>query len=352
MSYSAEIKIGERRIGVGHPVYVIAELSANHNGSLDAGLEIVRASAKCGAQAIKLQTYTADTMTIDCRDKLFMIGEGTIWEGKNLYELYQEAHTPWEWHKPLMDEAKRLGLDCFSTPFDLTSVDFLESLDVPAYKIASFENVDLPLIRRVAETGKPIIMSTGMASLAEIDEAVRAAREGGCTELALLKCTSAYPASPEEMDLRTIPHLAESFRVVAGLSDHTMGLAVPVAGVVLGVSIIEKHLTISRAEPGPDSAFSLEPQELEQMVDAVRVTEAALGQVNYEVTAKEQASRVFRRSLFVVKDVRKGELFTSENVRSIRPGFGLLPKYLDEVLGRVAAKDIKHGTPISWQLIG
>lgn len=351
MSTGTEICIGGHRVGPTHPVYIIAELSANHNGSLDAALEIVRAAARCGADAIKLQTYTADTMTIDSRDELFMIGKGTLWEGRNLYQLYEEAFTPWEWHKPLMDEAKRLGLDFFSTPFDFSAVDYLEELQVPVYKIASFEIVDLPLIRRVAETGKPIIMSTGMASLAEIDEAVRAARDGGCEQLALLKCTSAYPALPEEMDLRTIPHLAAAFGVVTGLSDHTLGPAVPVASVALGASIIEKHFTLSRDEPGPDSAFSLEPSEFRAMIEAVRVTEQALGRVCYEVTAKEESSRVFRRSLFVVKNVRRGEEFTPENVRSIRPGHGLAPKYIEQVWGRHASRDIERGTPVTWSLI-
>lgn len=346
------IEISGRWIGFGHSVYVVAEVSANHNQNFDQAVRIIQAAHEAGADAIKLQTYTPDTLTINCDNEYFRIGKGTLWEGKTLYQLYGEAYTPWDWQPKLKVIANELGMDLFSTPFDFTAVDFLEEMGVPAYKIASFELVDLPLIRRVAQTGKPIIMSTGMATLAEIDEAVRTAREAGATQIALLKCNSAYPAPPEEMNLRTIPHLAEAFGVPVGLSDHTLGIAVPTAAVALGACIIEKHLTLSRSIPGPDSAFSLEPQEFKAMVEAVRMVEKALGQVSYEASPREAASRVFRRSLFVVKDVQAGELFTEENVRSIRPGYGLHPRYLPEVLGRRAARNIEGGTPLGWDLVG
>jgi N-acetylneuraminate synthase len=327
-------------------------MSANHNQSFDQAVRILRAAKDAGADAVKLQTYTPDTITMDCDSDYFQIGKGSLWEGKNLYQLYGEAYTPWDWQPKLKQVADGLRLPIFSTPFDDSAVDFLEHMDVPAYKIASFELVDTGLLRKVARTGKPIILSTGMATLAEIDEAVTTLREGGCRQLALLKCTSAYPASPEEMNLLTIPHLSEAFGVPVGLSDHTLGISVPVAAVALGACIIEKHFTLSRATLGPDSAFSLEPQEFKAMVKAVRVAEKALGQVSYEVTEKERASRVFRRSLFVVKDMKAGARFTPENVRSIRPGHGLAPKYLDEVMGRCAARDIAAGTPLCWDLIG
>lgn len=343
------MRLGQHQIGTGNPVYIVAEMSASHHQDFDQAVQIIHAAKEAGADAIKVQTYTPDTITIDCRSEYFQIGPGTIWEGRNLYDLYGEAYTPWEWQPELMEIARDLGLDLFSTPFDPTAVDFLENMRVPAYKIASFELVDLPLIRKVAQTGKPIIMSTGMASLAEIDEAVRTVREAGSGQIALLKCTSAYPASPAEMNLRTIPHLAAAFGVPAGLSDHTLGIAVPVAAVALGACIVEKHLTLSRSIPGPDSAFSLEPQEFKDMVQAIRVTEQALGEVRYEVTEREAASRVFRRSLFAVKDIQAGELFTEENVRSIRPGNGLHPRYWDKILGRRASQDINRGTPLSWE---
>ncbi len=346
------LHINNRPIGTGHPVYIIAEMSANHNQSFDEALRLVHAAKEAGADAIKLQTYTPDTMTIESNKDYFHVGKGTIWEGRTLYDLYGEAYTPWEWQPKLKAEAERLGMHCFSTPFDPTSVDFLEEMDVPAYKIASFEVVDLPLIEKVARTGKPIIMSTGMATLAEIDEAVQTIRNAGGQQLALLKCTSAYPAMPEEMNLRTIPHLATAFDVVAGLSDHTLGIAVPVAAVALGACIVEKHFTLSRAVAGPDSAFSLEPQEFKAMVDAVRVAEKALGDIGYTVSEREVASRVFRRSLFVVQNMQAGDAFTPENVRSIRPGHGLAPKYLPEVLGRQATRDIERGTPLGWNIIG
>ena len=343
--------IKNRSIGPQCASYIIAEMSANHGQSFEAALELVRAAKQAGADAIKLQTYTPDTMTISSRRPEFLIGKGTLWEGRNLYELYGEAYTPWEWQLKLKEEAEKLGMDCFSTPFDDTAVDFLEGMNVPAHKIASFELVDSELLKKVAATGKPVIMSTGMATLAEIDEAVRTLREAGCTQLALLKCTSAYPSLPEDMNLRTIPHLAEAFHVPVGLSDHTLGIAVPVAAVALGACIIEKHLTLRRSDGGPDAAFSLEPAEFRAMVDAVRVAERALGKVSYEMSEKEQASRVFRRSLFVVKDMQAGEEFTRENVRSIRPGHGLPVKFIDEVLGCAATICIAKGTPIKIEHI-
>ncbi|MEN9468694.1 MAG: hypothetical protein RL630_427 [Verrucomicrobiota bacterium] len=346
-----KFKISGKSIQPGGPCYLIAEMSANHGQSFEAALELVHAAKQAGADAIKLQTYTPETITIDSRRPEFLIGKGTLWEGRNLYELYGEAYTPWEWQPKLKAEAEKLGMDCFSTPFDDTAVDFLEGMNVPAHKIASFELVDTELLKKVAATSKPVIMSTGMATLAEIDEAVRTLREAGCTQLALLKCTSAYPSLPEDMNLRTIPHLAEAFHVPVGLSDHTLGIAVPVAAVALGACIIEKHLTLHRSDGGPDAAFSLEPAEFRAMVDAVRVAEKALGKVSYEMSEKEQASRVFRRSLFVVKDMKVGEEFTRENVRSIRPGNGLPVTELDRVLGRKAAVFIERGTPMTFDVI-
>src|SRR5215471_6456836 len=298
------LNISGRQIGLGRPTYIVAEMSANHSHMYEQAVELVRAAREAGADAIKLQTYTPDTLTIDSTTDYFRIGKGTVWEGKNLYELYGEAYTPWEWQPKLKTVAEELGLDCFSTPFDDSAVDFLENMKVPAHKIASFELVDSGLLRKVAVTGKPVIMSTGMATLAEIDEAVRTLREAGCTQLALLKCTSAYPSPPEEMNLRTISHLSNAFGVPVGLSDHTLGFSVPVAAVTLGACIVEKHLTIRRSDGGPDAAFSLEPPEFKAMVDAVRVTEKALGGTNYEVGKAEAASRAFRRSLFVVEDVK------------------------------------------------
>jgi pseudaminic acid synthase len=337
------------QIGNDNPVYIIAEISANHNQDFNQAVELIKAAKNLGADAVKLQTYTPDTLTINCDNNYFKIGKGTIWEGKNLYSLYKEAYTPWEWQPKLKKIANNLGLDLFSTPFDFSSVDFLESMDVPAYKVASFEIVDIPLIQKIARTGKPIILSTGMASLAEIEDAVHAIRNEGNDQIALLKCTSAYPALPEEMNLRTLPHLAEMFDVPVGLSDHTLGISVPVASIALGACIVEKHFTLSRQIPGPDNSFSLEPQEFKAMVEAIREAEKALGQVCYEVSEHEKASRVFRRSLFVVKDIKRGELFTAENVRSIRPGYGLPPKYLPLILGKTAMKNMKRGTPLIWE---
>ncbi len=344
------IQIAGRRIGIGFPVYVIAEVSANHRQNLEVAEEIVRTAKKAGADAVKLQTYTPDTITLACDREEFRVAGGTIWDGRNLHELYGEAYTPWEWQPKLKKMAEDLGMDLFSSAFDSTAVDFLEQLGVPAHKVASFELVDVPLIQRMARTGKPLIMSTGMATVEEIEEAVQTAREAGATEIALLKCTSAYPAPVEEMNLRTIPEMARRFAVPVGLSDHTMGIAVPVAAVALGACIVEKHLTLSRT-PGPDSAFSLEPQEFKAMVDAVRTAEKALGSVNFGASGKEEASRAFRRSLFVVEDVKRGGVFTAENVRSIRPGNGLHPRHLPEVLGKRAARDAERGTPLSWELV-
>ena len=344
---TASIKIGRRTIGPGQPVYVIAEMSANHHQSFDQAVKIIQAAKYAGADAVKLQTYTPDTMTIACNRPEFRI-QGTIWEGRNLHDLYGEAYTPWDWQPRLKQVAEDLGLDLFSSPFDASAVAFLEKMSVPAYKIASFELVDLPLIEKVAATGKPIILSTGMATIEEIEEAVDTAGNAGATQVALLKCTSAYPAPPEEMNLRTIPELTRRFQVPVGLSDHTMDLAGPIAAVALGACIIEKHLTLSRAEPGPDSAFSLEPQEFRSMVAEVRAAEKALGEIHFGISAKEASSRVFRRSLFVVEDVKRGEQFTAQNVRSIRPGHGLHTRHLREVLGRTAARDIERGTPLSW----
>jgi len=347
---SASLEINGRAIESDQPVYTVAEMSANHNQDFERAVRIVEAAAQAGADAIKLQTYRPNTLTIDCDEEPFQITEGP-WKGRTLYDLYEEAYTPWDWHPELQEIAQNLGLDFFSTPFDASAVEFLEELDVPVYKIASFENVDLPLIRRIAETGKPMIMSTGMAKLGEIEEAVQAFRETGGTELALLACTSSYPAPPDEMHLRRIPHLAETFDVMPGLSDHTLGTEVPVAATALGATIVEKHLTLSRKNEGPDSDFSLEPDEFAEMVQAVRKTEKALGEVRYETTERESDSEVFRRSLFVVEDVSEGDSFTGENVRSIRPGNGLHTRHLDEVLGQQAARDIERGTPLAWSLV-
>ncbi|MCS6943955.1 MAG: pseudaminic acid synthase [Sutterellaceae bacterium] len=346
------IQIGNHQIGIHSPPFVIAEMSGNHNGSLERALAIVDAVADAGAQAVKLQTYTADTMTLDIAAREFIIDEPTsLWAGRTLYDLYREAHTPWAWHAPIFERARARGLVAFSTPFDSTAVDFLESLDVPCYKIASFENVDLPLIRKVAATGKPLIISTGLATLAEIGEAVAAAREAGCRELVLLKCTSAYPASPADSNLRTIPHLRAAFGCEVGLSDHTIGIGAALAAIALGATVIEKHVTLCRADGGVDSAFSLEPHELRLLVQESERARLALGEVRYGPTADEVGSLRFRRSLYVVRDIRKGEVLTPENVRAIRPGFGLAPRYLEQVLGRRAAQDIQAGTALRWELV-
>jgi pseudaminic acid synthase len=347
----AKMQIGERSIGAGHPTYVIAEMSANHGQKFDHAVEIVHAAKDAGADAVKLQTYTPDTITIQSDRSCFQVGGGTLWDGRKLYDLYAEACTPWEWQPRLKKLAEGLGMDLFSSAFDSTAVDFLEGMGVRAHKVASFELVDIPLIRRMASTGKPLIMSTGMATVEEIGEALQSARSAGAAQIALLKCTSAYPAPAEEMNLRTIPEMARRFGVPVGLSDHTRGIAAPVAAVVLGACIIEKHLTLSRSTPGPDSAFSLEPHEFKAMVHAVRTAEKALGEVHFGSSENEEASRAFRRSLFVVEDMRQGEIFNTSNVRSIRPGRGLHPRHLTEVLGKSAAQGIKRGTPLSWEFV-
>ncbi|MEO6845641.1 MAG: pseudaminic acid synthase [Chthoniobacterales bacterium] len=346
MSGTLAITIQNRRIATDEPMFIIAELSANHNQDLSKAKELIATAAEAGADAVKLQTYTADSITLDCDAAPFRIGKGTIWEGRTLHSLYSEAYTPWEWHGELFAEAKRHGLIVFSSPFDFAAVDLLESLHAPAYKIASFEIVDIPLLKRVAATGKPVIMSTGMATLDEIDEAVQTLRSEGVKEIALLKCTSGYPADPAEMNLRTLPALQTTFNVPVGLSDHTLSNTAAVASRALDACILEKHLTLSRKEPGPDSAFSLEPQEFADLVKEIRLTEAALGSVRFEPTAGELASRKFRRSLFVTADIKKGEAFTADNVRSIRPADGLHPRYLNSVIGATATSDIARGTPL------
>jgi pseudaminic acid synthase len=347
----SSFQINNRPIGPGKPSYLIAELSANHNQDYDSAVALVHAAKNAGADAVKLQTYTADTITIDCDNDYFRIQKGTIWEGRNLYELYGEAFTPWEWQPELLKIAKSIGLDLFSSPFDSTSVEFLEKIGVPAYKVASFELVDIPLIRTIARCQKPVIMSTGMATLDEITEAVQAVRDEGNDQIALLKCTSSYPAPPNEINLMTIRHLQDTLGVPVGLSDHTLGIAVPVAAVSFGACIIEKHFPLSRSRPGPDSTFSLEPAEFRLMVDSVREAEAAAGSVSYDITKNEEASRTFRRSLFVVRDIQKGEAITRDNVRSIRPGHGLPPKYLPDLLGKRVNRDLGRGTPLTWEYV-
>jgi pseudaminic acid synthase len=346
------ITIGNRKVGAGETPFIIAEMSGNHNQSLERALEIVEAAAKTGAHALKIQTYTPDTMTLDLDEREFHISDPkSLWAGSSLYKLYGEAYTPWEWHKPIFERARKLGIIAFSTPFDDTAVDLLESLDVPCYKIASFENTDIPLIRRVAATGKPMIISTGMASIAELDDTVRAAREAGCKDLILLKCTSTYPATANNTNILTIPHMRELFGCEVGLSDHTMGVGVSVASVVLGATVIEKHFTLSRADGGVDSTFSMEPAEMTQLVLETERAWQALGQVSYGPTAAEKKSIVFRRSLYVVQALKAGDVLTCENVRSIRPGLGMPSKNLDVVLGKKIKYDVKRGTALDWNLI-
>jgi len=345
----AIFEINSRRISPGEPVYVVAELSCNHRQDRQQAVALIHAAKEAGADAIKLQTYTPDTLTIQSNQECFRISSGTLWDGRTLYDLYSEAYTPWEWQPELKALANSMGMDLFSTAFDSSAVDFLEQMDVPVHKVASFEFVDIPLIRKMARTGKPLILSTGMATLAEIEEAVNVARAERATQIALLKCTSAYPAPPEEMNLRTIPHLAEAFQVPVGLSDHSLGITVPVGAVALGACILEKHFTLSRAAGGPDSAFSLEPHEFKEMVDAIRTTEKALGNVHYGLTERQAKSRVFRRSLFAVRDIQAGEVFTADNIRSIRPAHGLRPRHFEELLGKRAACDLERGTPLIWE---
>jgi pseudaminic acid synthase len=346
------MKIGLREIGPHERPYLIAEMSGNHNQSLERAFAIVDAAAAAGADAIKLQTYTADTMTLDVRSSGFVIEDDkSLWAGRQLYELYEQAHTPWDWHKPIMQRAASHGLHCFSSPFDDTAVDFLDSLGVPAFKIASFENTDLPLIRKVARTGKPMIISTGMASAAEIDEAVRTARDAGCEQLVLLKCTSTYPATPQNTNLRTIPNLRETFGCEVGLSDHTMGCGVAVASVAFGATVIEKHFTLRRADGGVDSAFSLEPEEFRQLRVETERAWQGLGRVTYGGTADEAKSRAFRRTLYIAKDMKAGEALTPTTLRIVRPGLGLPPKYYDTMLGKRINRDAPAGTPVSWDLL-
>ena len=346
------ITIGNRKVGAGETPVVIAEMSGNHNQSLDRALDIVDAAAKTGAHALKIQTYTPDTMTLDLDEREFHISDpSSLWTGTSLYKLYGQAYTPWEWHQPIFERARELGIIAFSTPFDDTAVDLLESLGVPCYKIASFENTDLPLIRRVAATGKPMIISAGMASIAELDDTVRAAREAGCNDLILLKCTSTYPAAANNTNILTIPHMRELFGCEVGLSDHTMGVGVSVASVALGTTVIEKHFTVNRADGGVDSTFSMEPVEMAQLVVETERAWQALGQVSYGVTDAERKSIVFSRSLYVVKHLKLGDVLTTDNVRAIRPGLGLPPKYFEEVLGRTLNQDVARGTALNWGLI-
>ncbi len=350
---SADLRIGGRRIGRDHEPFVIAEMSGNHSHSLDRALALVDAAAGAGAHALKIQTYTPDTMTLDLDEREFHIADpASPWTGRSLYSLYAEAATPWEWHRPIFERARARGLVGFSTPFDASAVDFLESLDVPCYKIASFENTDLPLIRRVAATGKPVLISSGMATAAELDDAVRAARDAGARDVVLLKCTSTYPASPEQTNLRTLPDLRARFDCEVGLSDHTLGTGVAVAAVALGATVIEKHLTLRRADGGVDGAFSMEPEEMARLVDETARAWRALGTVHYGPTDAERPSLQFRRSLYVVEDLRAGERLTERNVRAIRPGLGLSPKHLPEVLGRAVTVAVRRGTPLTWDIVG
>jgi pseudaminic acid synthase len=347
MFYINEVAIGKQA-----KPFVIAEMSGNHNQSLGRALAIVEAAARSGAHALKIQTYTADTMTLDLTDGEFAVSdEGSLWKGETLHSLYSKAYTPWEWHQPIFERCKQLGMIGFSTPFDASSVDFLESLNVPCYKIASFENTDLPLIRRVAATGKPMIVSTGMATAAELDETMRAIRAEGCRDVVLLKCTSTYPATPENTNLRTLPHLAELFQCEVGLSDHTMGVGVAVASVALGACVIEKHFTLRRADGGVDSAFSLEPEEMNSLVVETERAWRGLGAVSYGPTEAECASLQYRRSLYVAADLKAGDILSADNLRRIRPGAGLAPKYYELLLGRAVKRDVARGTPVSWDLL-
>lgn len=347
-----EIAIADRLVGQTQSPFIVAEMSGNHNQSLERALAIVEAAAQAGAHAIKLQTYTADTMTLDLDSNEFFISDpDNLWKGTSLYKLYQQAYTPWEWHKPIFDRCRELGMIAFSTPFDDSAVDFLESLEVPCYKIASFENTDLPLIRKVAETGKPMIISTGMASIADLDETVRTARESGCQELILLKCTSSYPSSPEDSNLVTIPHMRDLFNCQIGLSDHTMGMGAALTSIALGATFIEKHFTLARADGGVDSAFSMEPQELQSLVIESEKAWQALGKISYGPGEKEAASLKFRRSLYIAQDMQAGETLTTKNLRLIRPGYGLAPRYYELVLGRAVKIDVKKGSPLTWDLV-
>ncbi len=347
------VKIGQYLLDQDHPPFVIAEMSGNHNHSLERALAIVEAAAHAGVQALKLQTYTADTMTLDIDEGEFYIDDpNSLWQGTSLYKLYQQAYTPWEWHRPIFDRCKELGIIGFSTPFDASAVDFLEGLSVPCYKIAAFENTDLPLLKKVAATGKPVFVSTGMATIAELDETVKTLRENGCLEVVLLKCTSTYPASPENSNLRTLPHLRELFNCQVGISDHTMGIGTALAAVALGATVIEKHFTLSRADGGVDSSFSMEPEEMGLLVKESKRAWQALGKIHYGPTEGEKPSLKHRRSLYISQDLSAGSVLTVENVRAIRPGLGLSPKYYDTILGKKVNRDVKRGTPLRWELIG
>ena len=346
-----KIKIGNRYVGEGERTFLVAEVSANHLQDYGRAEAIIRAAKEAGADAVKLQTYTPDTITLDCDNDYFQITQGTIWDGTTLHKLYEEAYTPWEWQPKLMELANGLGMECFSSPFDATAVDFMREMDMPAYKVASFEINDIPLIRRIARIGKPIIFATGIAYLEDIERALAVCKEEGNEQVILLKCTSTYPSPYEDMNLKVIPHMAETFDCLAGLSDHSMGTAVAVAGVARGAKMVEKHLTLSRADGGPDAAFSMEPEEFRKMAEEIRIVEKALGRVTYELTEKQKKSREDGRSLFVVKDIGKGEIFTEENVRSIRPAFGMHTMYYDEVIGKTARADIAKGTPLDWKYI-
>ena len=346
------MKIGNNNIGLSYQPFIVAEMSGNHNQSLERALKIVEAAASSGAHALKLQTYTADTITLDLKDSEFVIKDkNSLWKDRSLYELYQEAYTPWEWQGPIIKRSNELGMLCFSTPFDETAVDFLEDLNVPAYKIASFENIHLPLVEKVASTGKPMIISSGMASISELGELVQTIRDAGCNNFALLKCTSTYPASPENSNILSIPHMRELFQCEVGLSDHTMGVGAAVAGVAHGATIIEKHFTLSRADGGVDSAFSMEPEEMNQLVIETNRAWKALGKVTYGPTKVENKSLIFRRSLYIAADMKAGEILTKKNLRIIRPGLGLPPKYYKKLLGMKVVKNVKKGSPISWDLI-
>ncbi|MCD4677178.1 MAG: pseudaminic acid synthase [Desulfobacula sp.] len=347
------ITIREKKIGKDHPPFIIAEMSGNHNQSLDRALKIVEAAANAGAHALKLQTYTADTMTLDlCDDDFCISDKGGLWDGESLYNLYQKAHTPWKWHKPIFDRCKELGLICFSTPFDETAVDFLESLNVPCYKIASFENIDIQLIKKVASTGKPVIISTGMATIAELAETIQKLRDTGCDDFILLKCTSSYPSTPKNSNLNTIPHMQDLFNCQVGLSDHTLGNGVSIASIALGATVIEKHFTLSREDGGVDSAFSIDPNELKNLVNETKRAWQSLGDIHYGPTDSEKKSFKFRRSLYVVKDIQKGESLSKENLKAIRPGYGLPPKYYQELTGKKVNQNLKKGTPFRWSFIG
>jgi pseudaminic acid synthase len=346
------IDIADKKIGLEHTPFLIAEMSGNHNQSLERALEIVEAAAETGVHALKLQTYTADTLTLDVSDGDFFIKDkNSLWKGRSLYELYQEAYTPWEWHEPIMQRASELGMLCFSTPFDDSAISFLEDLNVPAYKIASFENTHLSLIKKAASTGKPMIISTGMASISEMDEMVQTIRDAGCEQFILLKCTSAYPATPENSNVLTIPHMRKLFNCEVGLSDHTMGIGASVAAVAHGATVIEKHFTLRRADGGVDSAFSMEPEELKQLVVETERAWQSLGEVKYGVSEAEKGSMTFRRSLYIAEDMNKGDVFTEKNLRIVRPGLGLAPKYYEILLGRKVNKKINKGTAVKWKLI-